>query len=111
MKWSELAYRLRTYDISPPGGYCVEQGAFNRCEPDITALARMLLEYRKGNGKGRATLAECIQDCDRFQCLRLGNNPQYCIAADAQIQMQVSINQTSPYIAPPCRGCGATVTH
>lgn len=108
MKWSELAYRLRTYDLSPPGGYCVEQGAFNRCEPDITALARMLLEYRQGNGKPRATLAECLQDCDRFQCLRLGNNPQFCIAADAQ--MQVAISSTSPYVAPPCKGCGAVLT-
>lgn len=107
MKWSELAFRLRTYEISPPGGYCFEQGKFKRCEPDLTALARMLLEYRKGNGKGRATLAECIQDVDRFQCLRLGNNPTFCISCDQQ--QVVAMAASSPYIAPPCHGCGVTV--
>ncbi len=88
----------------------MEQGSFKRCEPDITALARMLLEYRKGNGKGRATLAECIQDCDRFQCLRIGNDPKFCIACDGA-GTAVAMSDNSPYIKPQggCPGCGVVV--
>lgn len=110
MKWTELQFRLRTYEISPPGGYCVEQRSFKRCEPDITALARMLSEYRKGNGLARSGLPECLQDVDRFQCLRLGNNPTFCISVNSAADVVVALNASSPYVAPPCRGCGAPVS-
>lgn len=96
--------RLRSYDYSPPGGYCFP--GF-QCSPMIEVLARQVQSYRKANGLARATYAEALADVDREQCARLGNNPQYCIPCADQ-STQVALAPNAPGLAP-CAGCGATV--
>jgi len=100
--------RLRSYDTSPPGGYCyVEPGFPKMCVPVIEDIARALSAYRKGNGKPRSSVPECLQDVDEFQCLRLGCNPSYCVstAAPQGGAPVTALNSSSPIITP-CRGCG-----
>lgn len=108
-----MRYRLRSYDQSPPGGYCYgpDGGFKRRCLPVIEDIARALSAYRKGNGLPGASIQEALRDVDSAQCQRLGNNPTYCIPCDQpKTEAQpVALTQTAPLIAPPCKGCGVVV--
>lgn len=107
-----MRYRLRSYEQSPPGGYCYEEPGFKRrCLPIIEEIARALSGFRKGNGREGSSLVECLRDVDSAQCQRLGNNPIYCIPCGqpaGQVQ-PVAMQANAPLIAPPCAGCGAPV--
>lgn len=106
-------YRLRSYDVSPPGGYPYIQpepkGQKFHAEPMIEAQARIVLAYRKGNGLERATLKECIVDIDRYTCSRLGNNPSFCIACNQDAPDAITLANNTPGLNGPCAGCGAAV--
>lgn len=99
-----MRYRLRTYEISPPGGYVFPDFP---AQPMIEALAVMVSNRRKGNGEARASIPESLADVDCYQCQRLGNMAQWCVPADSP--NQVALPETAPIIAPPCKGCGAPV--
>lgn len=104
-------FRLRTYDVSPPGGYPFhEEGPKPRsfhAEPVIEAQARTLLGYRKGNSLPRASYAECLQDVDRYTCKRLGNNPLFCVSCESN-STAIAVAANAPGLQP-CSGCGAKV--
>lgn len=104
-----MRYRLRTYEISPPGGYPFIQQGYPPfpAQPMIEAQAKIVSNFRKGNGLPRASIPEALADVDCYQCQRLGNMPQWCVPADSA--NQVALPQTAPIIAPPCQGCGAPV--
>jgi hypothetical protein len=107
-------FRLRFYSPSPPGTYFYEftfkgqkrtLGPF----PIIEDLATALSDFRTKNGLRRASKLESLVDCDRFQCLRLGGMPQFCVPCDSS-ESVVAMAPTAPLIAPPCAGCGVKVT-
>ena len=104
-------YRLRSYDQSPPGGYPYRQeGSKPRtftAVPLIESQARNVESYRKSNGLPRATYPESLVDVDRYQCIRMGNNPQYCIPCESQSQ-SVAVAANAPGLVP-CGSCGARV--
>lgn len=104
-------YRLRSYEVNPPGGYPYEQtGTPSRrfpAEPMLEAQARNVQAFRKGNNLPRSSYQECIQDVDQYQCARLGNNPKFCINCETSPGMALAEN--APGIAP-CATCGAKVT-
>lgn len=104
-------FRLRSYEISPPGGYPFEQReGVHRKFPSVPIIedqARNVAAFRKANGLPRSTITEALSDVDCFQCQRLGNMPSYCVPTD-QLNTPVAIGQTSPIINP-CKGCGAPV--
>lgn len=107
-----MKYRLRSYDQAPPGGYPYTQTKGIRREfpsvPMIEHQAQIVASFRKANGLPRASVQEALSDIDCQQCLRLGNMPAFCVPSDsANI---VALNQSSPIVAPPCKGCGAPVT-
>lgn len=104
-------YRLRSYDQSPPGSYPYEQTEGIRKQfaavPLIESQAQAVSAFRKGNSLPRASLKESLEDVDRYQCLRLGFNPSYCIPCAGETV--VALNTSSPMVNPPCRGCGIRV--
>lgn len=106
-------FRLRSYDLNPPGNYPYEQttGIYHQFPalPLIEAQATTVQQFRAGNGLPRASFLECLEDVDSYQCQRLGNPTRFCVETDAA-QPIVALNESSPAIAPPCRGCGAPVT-
>lgn len=106
-------FRLRSYEMGQPGGFPYDQpGAKPRrftTQPLIEATARIVLAYRKGNGLERATLKECIEDIDRFQCARMGNNPRFCVQCNQDNPSEISMASNAPGLVP-CKGCGAPVT-
>ena len=106
-----MRYRLRSYDVSPPGTYCYVQTEGIRkdfgCQPQIEALARIVSEFRKGNGLPRSDIRESLEDVDSYNCQRLGNNPQWCVPSDAA--NVVPLNASSPIISP-CLGCGVVLS-
>ncbi len=106
-----MRYRLRSYDVSPPGNYCYEQTEGIRrqfgCHPLIEALARIVSDFRRGNNLPRADIKETLADVDEYNCTRLGNNPSFVVPADAA--NVVPLNTSSPIITP-CKGCGVVLS-
>lgn len=103
-----MRYRLRTYELSPPGGFMFEEnGRKFPAQPMIEAQAQAVSSYRKGNGLPRSSIQESLRDVDCYQCQRLGNMNQWCVPADASGTIALPAN--APIIAPPCKGCGAPV--
>ncbi len=104
-------YRLRSYEVSPPGGFpYIQPGSPSRnfpAQPMIEAQARIVLSFRLGNGLPRATYSECIQDIDQFTCARLGNPASLCILCGDTPSIALAAN--APGLVP-CATCGAPVT-
>ena len=106
-----MACKLRSYDVNPPGGYSYQQTqgiarAFPS-EPLIEALAKNISAFRTGNNLPRASILECLEDADRYNCARLGCNKAWCVDIGSATGIQTtSINPTHPLVAP-CKGCGA----
>ncbi len=106
-------YRLRSYAIPLPGGYSYVQpepkGRKFPAQPMPEAQAQTVWDYRKGNGLPRASYAECLVDVDRYQCIRLGNNPMFCIPVNQDAVNQVAVASNAPGLQP-CATCGAKVS-
>lgn len=103
--------RLKSYEQPIPGGYLFEE-TFKGIkhtfkEPIIEGTATGLSAFRRGNGIPRSSIKECIEDVDRYQCLRLGNNRTYCTCSDGQTGI-IALGTASP-IVTPCKGCGAPI--
>lgn len=106
-------FRLRSYDLTPPGGYPYTQAGDKpkqfKSQPMIEAQAQIVSNYRKGNGLARSSVREAIEDIDCQTCARLGNMPQFCVPQDSASAPVIAMAANSPIIAPPCQGCGAPV--
>ena len=102
-------YQLRGYDQTPPGGYPYQDpsGKLFPSLPLIESQAQTVAAWRSANGKPRATVKEALQDVDHYQCARLGNMGNFCVPCGGPAG--VSLNVSSPIVAPPCKGCGARV--
>lgn len=105
------AFRLRSYDLNPPGGYPYEQTEGIRkpfpSQPLIEAQAAIVADFRKGNGLPRSDVKQALEDVDHYQCFRLGNNPRWCVPVDGASILP--LNTSSPIIAP-CKGCGVVLS-
>lgn len=108
-----MSLRLRSYDHAPPGGYPFEEhGRLYRKFPSVPLIedqARNVEAYRKANGLPRATFQEALRDVDRYQCIRLGGMSDFCVETSSN-NKTVALNRSSPYINPPCKGCGMPMT-
>lgn len=106
-------FRLRTYDLAPPGGFPYEQttGIYRSFPsvPLIEAQAQTVSDFRKGNGLPRASVREALEDVDAYTCARLGNMRGFCTERDPKSPATIALNQSSPIVAP-CGGCGAPIT-
>jgi hypothetical protein len=106
-----MKYRLRSYEMTPPGGYPYEQteGIHRkfRSEPVIEMQAQIVASFRRANHLPRASALEALQDIDAYTCQRLGNMPAYCVSTEQPVPA-VALGSTSPLVAP-CGGCGARV--
>jgi hypothetical protein len=108
-----MRYKLRSHDGGLPGGFMFkQQGPDGKmqtfpAQPIIEAQAHAVARWRAGNSMARSSIAEALQDVDCYQCQRLGNNPSFCIPANAA---DAATGNSNPYIAPPtgCAGCGIT---
>lgn len=104
-----MSFRLRSFDATPPGGYPYEQTEGIRrkfcSEPMVEAQARIVSNFRKGNGLPRASIIEAMEDISEYTCRRLGGNSAFCVDSDTPV---LALNQSSPIISP-CAGCGAPI--
>lgn len=102
-------FRLKRHDHAPPGGYPYEQTEGIRhkfkAHPDINDQARIVSDFRAGNGLPRATFAESLQDVDEYQCspYRLNGNRKWCHTSDH------SYVETTPKLKKKAGCCGAKV--
>lgn len=108
--------RLRSYELSPPGGYRYVQpnepdgkGRVFRGEPMIEQLSRNVSNYRKGNGLPRASYAECLEDVDRFMAnIILKSSPTWTVQIDADSPDTIPLLDSAPGLKP-CVGCGIPI--
>jgi len=112
-------WRLRNYDISPPGGFIYQQvkgiPRLFDASPQIEFLAKTVAAFRQNNGLTGATIGEALRHIDRQMCARLGNDPRWCVEVPDDQANSVAANllgSTSPLTNPPapCPGCGAKVS-
>lgn len=107
-----MSCRLKSYEQPLPGNYPYHQtDGIDRkfpAQPTPEYQAQVVSAFRKGNGLSRSSLKECLEDVDRYQCQRLGNNPVYCTCSEAQANV-LALNASSPIITP-CKGCGVVVS-
>jgi hypothetical protein len=103
-------FRLRSYEMPVPGNYPYidPSGRKFRAEPMAEAQAHNVEAFRKGNGRPRATYAECLEDVDRFNAKRLGNDPRFCVEVNADDPHQLGVSANAPGLEQ-CKGCGAPV--
>ena len=104
-------YRLRTYDVSPPGGYLYVQPpplprSFD-AQPMIEAQAQIVAAYRQGNNLARADYVSCLADVDAYNCQRLGNNPQFVTQDSVGNVVPAQGAMGSP---GGCKGCGVRLS-
>lgn len=95
---------------NPPGSYPYTQttGIHHKfpATSDIKEQARIVADFRAGNGLPRATFAEALYDVDTYQCERLGYMREYCYNTDQTYEA------VTPALRKPsggCGGCGAKV--
>ncbi len=104
-----MSLRLRSYDISPPGGYpYVQTEGIRKNFPTVPLIedqARSVSSFRTNNHLPRASVVESLEDISNFTCTRLGGMAAYCIDSE---NPGVALSTASPIISP-CKGCGAQV--
>lgn len=103
--------KLRSYDISPPGGfpYVQEQG-IRHVFPSIPMIedqARNVAAFRRANNLDRSSVADSLADVDAFQCKRLGCMTNYCVDTE---NPSMAIAASAPVLQGRCKGCGAPVS-
>jgi len=76
---------LRTMTTIPPGGWIFEQTVDGKPIKKFKSmglvweLARNIADFRAGNGLERATPKEALHDIEEATCVRLHNDPEWCI--------------------------------
>ena len=107
-----MKYRLRSYELTPPGGYPYEQqGVKPRSFPSVPVIedqARTVAAYRQANGLPRSSYKECLIAVDRQVAARLNNDLAWCVAEDGDTTATIALSPNAPGLAP-CKGCGARV--
>jgi hypothetical protein len=73
---------LKTITSFPPGGFTYTQPEsklkFSQLIP-LPDQAKLVAAHRKANGYSGATVSEAANDIEEWTCLRLNNDPEYCI--------------------------------
>lgn len=73
---------LKSTTSFPPGGFTYQQPEsklkFSQLIP-LPDQAKLVAAHRKANGFPRSTTAEAAQDIEEWTCLRLNNDPEWCI--------------------------------
>lgn len=107
-----MKYRLRSYELTPPGGYPYEQqGLKPRIFPSVPVIedqARSVSAYRQANGLPRSSYKECLVAVDRQVAARLGNSPAWCVIETDNTSETIALSANAPGLAP-CKGCGARI--
>ena len=74
---------LKSIATFPPGGFTYTQPEsklkFSQLIP-LPDQAKLLAAHRKANGYPGASISECARDIEEWTCLRLNNDPEWCIS-------------------------------
>jgi len=103
-------YKLRSFEITPPGGYVyIQQKGITRkfaSVPLIEDQAQAVYQFRKANGLPRASLDESLADIENFTCYRLGGMIEWCYDTDGS-----NAGAPNPVLQgkKPCKGCGVAL--
>lgn len=98
---------LKSYNLPLPNNYCYVQteGARHvfKAMPVIEELAKAVSAFRVANHLSRASLAECLEDIDKFNCAARNNDPGVCWDCASTFAQARS---SHPFLKPPCPSCG-----
>lgn len=101
-------FKLRNTSSFPPGGFSYQQtaGISRYFPPDysIEELAKIVADFRKGNGLPGADMQSAYNDIEQFTCGRLGAGNQYCFDTDAATNNPLIVSRGGG-----CGACGAKV--
>lgn len=102
-------FLLKSYNLPIPGNYEYVQNLGDDREyrfkamPVIEELAKAVSAFRVANHLPRASLAECLEDIDKFNCAIRNNDSRVCWdCASTFAQARAS----HPFLKPPCPSCG-----
>ena len=103
---------LKSYNNPLPNNYVYEQTEGIRhhfaASPIIEELVKAVSDFRIANNLPRASLAECLEDVDRYQCATRNNDGRYCWDCPESFEQ---IRQQHRFVKQGCPGgCGTPVT-
>lgn len=106
-----MACSLKSYDVSPPGGFVYTQvsGVPHDFAPQpmMEALAQMVVKFRQNNNLPGANFNKALADISKQMCYRLNNDPTWCFCSEGDT-VAIALGVTSPLVTP-CAGCGGKV--
>jgi hypothetical protein len=101
---------LKSYQNPLPNNYSYEQtkGIRHRfpASPIIEELVKAVSDFRIANNLPRASLAECLEDVDRYQCATRNNDGRYCWDCPEPFE---KIRQLHRFVSQGCASCGTPV--
>jgi hypothetical protein len=103
-------WQLKNYNTNPPGNFSYEQKSgihhIFRAQPVIEQLVKDVSSFRIANNLPRGSLAETLEDVDRQNCDRLGNNPAWCWNSEDTFD---KTHSSHPFVKTFCATCGTVV--
>lgn len=101
---------LKSYNNPLPNNYFYEQTegirhSF-RASPIIEEVVKSVSAFRIANNLSRGSLAECLEDVDRYQCAARNNDGRYCWDCPEPFE---KIRQFHRFVEKGCATCGTPV--
>lgn len=98
---------LKSYSQPIPGNYhYVQTDGIQHtfaAMPFIEEVAKSVSSFRIANRLARGSLAEALEDCDKFQCAYRGNDPRYCFESSQSFE---DARASHHFIRKGCASCG-----
>ena len=105
-------FLLKSYNNPLPNNYGYTQtvGIYHRfaTNPIIEEVVKAVSAFRIANHLPRASLAESLEDVDRYQCAVRNNNPEYCWECSESFERARANHR---FVSASCGTCGTPISN
>ena len=102
---------LKSYNNTLPNnyGYTQTTGIHHRFanNPVIEEVVKAVSAFRIANRLPRASLAETLEDVDRYNCAVRNNSPEYCWDCPDSFE---GVRANHRFVTQGCATCGTVIT-
>ena len=99
---------LKSYSNPLPNNYVYEQNGHSfKANPIIEEVVKDVSNFRIANNLPRASLSECLEDVDCYNCAIRKNDGRFCWDSPESFER---IHKDHRFVKQNCAGCGTVVT-